>query len=161
VKFCGRPAAARRRPGGGNTCPTGRLRPHLPPPRSSVPGVRRRLPGTVLRVSPASSGRRRSQPSPAAPGNPAPGPVGSRFPPGPAGTGNEKELTGGPSMLVPATSAAPRVTPGRSYRERAPAQPAAASVLQLVRRAGSFPSTPALARPGEGKEAGTRPSGVT
>lgn len=32
----------------------------------------------------------------AAPENPGPGPIGSGFPPGPAGTGNEEELTGDP-----------------------------------------------------------------
>lgn len=144
------------------TCPTGRL-----PPSGQDPRPGQRLSGTRSGsesrsgLAPQIETFYEATPSLAAPESPGPGPVGSRFPsPGPAGTGNHKELTGDLSFPSPAASAAPRVTLGKNYRERALAQPAAASVLQLVRRAGSFPFTPALAGTEEGKEAGIKPREV-
>lgn len=82
----------------------------------------------ALSVSTAWSSRRRSQPSrrrpppPLPAESPGPGPVGSRSPPRPS-RDRERGGTEGKFLRLPgpAASAAPRVTPGRSYRERAPA----------------------------------------
>lgn len=97
---------------------------HRCPPKAGGGGFPEVLAGpSSLRVPARVATFREAAPSPA-----APVPVGFPVPQGPARAEDAEELTGDHRACW--APPRPRVTPGRSYRERAPAQPAAASVLQ-------------------------------
>lgn len=137
------------------------------PPSGRIPYTRQPLRRHARRLSPASAGSpRRSQPSscrrPPPPPLPAEsrglGPVGSRCPPRPSRDPGRRGTEGkSPSLPGPRC-----VTPGRSYRERAPASRAAESEVQLVLWPGGAGPQQRSPGPGEGGGGrGTNLKGVT